>query len=75
MIKDRYTVTTAFVQSGFNTTKITEGLLKNLDTMQFRPAHYVAAGEVSKQDEFWQAGNHCSYNTIFGILNMLVLQI
>ncbi|HUP11702.1 MAG TPA: efflux RND transporter permease subunit, partial [Niastella sp.] len=44
--KDRYTVTTAFVQSGYNTGKLTESILKQLDVMQF-PAnsHYVAAGE------------------------------
>ncbi len=73
--KDRYTVTTAFVQSGFNTTKITDGLLKNLDTMQF-PAgtHYVAAGEVeSKQDSFGGLGTIVLI-TIFGILGILVLE-
>ncbi len=73
--KDRYTVTTAFVQSGYNTTKITDGLLKNLDTMQF-PAgtHYVAAGEVeSKQDSFGGLGTIVLI-TIFGILGILVLE-
>lgn len=73
--KDRYTVTTAFVQSGFNTTKVTEGLLKNLDTMQFPAgAHYVAAGEVeSKQDSFGGLGTIVLI-TIFGILGILVLE-
>jgi multidrug efflux pump subunit AcrB len=73
--KDRYTVITAFVQSGFNTTKVTEGLLKNLDTMQF-PAgtHYKAAGEVeSKQDSFGGLGTIVLI-TIFGILGILVLE-
>ena len=73
--KDRYTVITAFVQSGFNTTKVTEGLLKNLDTMQFPAgAHYKAAGEVeSKQDSFGGLGTIVLI-TIFGILGILVLE-
>ena len=73
--KDRYTVTTAFVQSGYNTTKVTEGLLKNLDTMQFPAgAHYVAAGEVeSKQESFGGLGTIVLI-TIFGILGILVLE-
>jgi multidrug efflux pump subunit AcrB len=73
--KDRYTVTTAFVQSGYNTTKVTEGLLKNLDTMQFPAgAHYVAAGEVeSKQESFGGLGTIILI-TIFGILGILVLE-
>lgn len=73
--KDRYTVTTAFVQSGYNTTKVTEGLLKNLDTMKFPAgAHYVAAGEVeSKQESFGGLGTIILI-TIFGILGILVLE-
>jgi multidrug efflux pump subunit AcrB len=73
--KDRYTVTTAFVQSGYNTTKITDGLLKNLDTMKFPAgAHYVAAGEVeSKQESFGGLGTIVLV-TIFGILGILVLE-
>jgi multidrug efflux pump subunit AcrB len=73
--KDRYAVTTAFVQSGYNTTKITEGLLKNLDTMRFPAgAHFVAAGEVeSKQESFGGLGTIVLV-TIFGILGILVLE-
>ncbi|MDF2187493.1 efflux RND transporter permease subunit [Paraflavitalea sp. CAU 1676] len=73
--KDRYTVVTAFVQSGFNTTKVTEGVLKELDAMKF-PAdtHYVAAGEVeSKQESFGGLGTIVLI-TIFGILGILVLE-
>ncbi|MES1159847.1 MAG: efflux RND transporter permease subunit, partial [Bacteroidota bacterium] len=33
--KDRYTTVTAFLRSGYNTTKVTEGILKELDKMQF----------------------------------------
>lgn len=73
--KDRYTVVTAFVQSGFNTTKVTDGVLKELDSMAF-PAgtHYVAAGEIeSKQESFGGLGTIVLI-TIFGILGILVLE-
>lgn len=73
--KDRFTVTTAFVQSGYNTTKITDGLLKNLDTMRMpEGARYVAAGEVeSKQESFGGLGTIILI-TVFGILGVLILE-
>ncbi|WP_276485228.1 efflux RND transporter permease subunit [Paraflavitalea pollutisoli] len=73
--KDRYTVVTAFVQSGFNTTKVTEGVLKELNGMAFpKEAHYVAAGEIeSKQESFGGLGTIVLI-TIFGILGILVLE-
>lgn len=73
--KDRFTTTTAFVRSGYNTTRVTDGLLHNLDTMHF-PAntHYVAAGEVeSKQQSFGGLGTIIVI-TIFGILGILILE-
>lgn len=73
--KDRYTITTAFVQSGYNTTKVTTGLLKNLDTMQFPAgAHYVAAGEVESKEESFGGLGTIVLITIFGILGILVLE-
>lgn len=73
--KDRYTVTTAFVQSGFNTGKVTDELLKKLDTMQF-PAgsHYVAAGEVEASKESFGGLGTIVLITIFGILGTLILE-
>jgi multidrug efflux pump subunit AcrB len=73
--KDRYTVTTAFVQSGYNTGKITEGILKQLDTMQF-PAnsHYVAAGEVEASQESFGGLGTIVLITVFGILGTLILE-
>jgi multidrug efflux pump subunit AcrB len=73
--KDRYTVTTAFVQSGYNTSKVTQGLLKQLDSMQF-PAnsHYVAAGEVEASQESFGGLGTIVLITIFGILGTLILE-
>ncbi|OQP47226.1 multidrug transporter AcrB [Niastella yeongjuensis] len=73
--KDRYTVTTAFVQSGFNTGKMTEGIIKQLDTMHFPPnSHYVAAGEVEASQESFGGLGTIVLITIFGILGTLILE-
>jgi multidrug efflux pump subunit AcrB len=73
--KDRFTVVTAFIKSGYNTTKVTSGLLKELDKMHFpKDASYVAAGEVeSKKESFGGLGNIILI-TIFGILGILILE-
>jgi multidrug efflux pump subunit AcrB len=73
--KDRFAVTTAFVQSGYNTSKLTQGLLKQLDTMHF-PAnsHYVAAGEVEASQESFGGLGTIVLITIFGILGTLILE-
>jgi len=73
--KDRYTTVTAFLRSGYNTTRVTEGLLKELDKMQFpKGASYMAAGEVeSKQQSFGGLGTIILI-TIFGILGVLILE-
>jgi multidrug efflux pump subunit AcrB len=73
--KDRYTVVTAFVRSGYNTQKVTSELLKKLDTMQF-PAgsHYVAAGEVEASQESFGGLGTIVLITIFGILGTLILE-
>jgi multidrug efflux pump subunit AcrB len=73
--KDRYTVTTAFVQSGYNTGKLTESIVKQLDTMHF-PAnsHYVAAGEVEASQESFGGLGTIVLITIFGILGTLILE-
>jgi multidrug efflux pump subunit AcrB len=73
--KDRYTVTTAFVQSGYNTGKLTESIIKQLDTMHF-PAnsHYVAAGEVEASQESFGGLGTIVLITIFGILGTLILE-
>ncbi|OQP64711.1 multidrug transporter AcrB [Niastella vici] len=73
--KDRYTVTTAFVQSGYNTGKLTEGLVKQLDAMHFPPnSHYVAAGEVEASKESFGGLGTIVLITVFGILGVLILE-
>jgi len=73
--KDRYTTVTAFLRSGYNTTKVTEGVLATLDKMSFpKGASYMAAGEVeSKQQSFGGLGTIILI-TIFGILGILILE-
>jgi multidrug efflux pump subunit AcrB len=73
--KDRFTTVTAFLRSGYNTTRVTEGVLKELDKMIFpKDTHYVAAGEVeSKQQSFGGLGTIILL-TIFGILGVLILE-
>lgn len=73
--KDRYTTVTAFVRNGYNTTRITDGVLKQLDAMKFpKGASYMAAGEVeSKQQSFGGLGPIILF-TIFGILGILILE-
>ncbi|AEW01752.1 multidrug transporter AcrB [Niastella koreensis] len=73
--KDRFTVTTAFVQSGFNTGKLTEGIIKQLDSMHFPPnSHYVAAGEVEASQESFGGLGTIVLITVFGILGTLILE-
>jgi len=73
--KDRYTTVTAFLRSGYNTTKVTDVILKEMDKMAFpKGASYMAAGEVeSKQQSFGGLGTIILI-TIFGILGVLILE-
>lgn len=73
--KDRYTTVTAFVRSGYNTTRVTDEVLKAMDKMVFpKGASYMAAGEVeSKQQSFGGIGTIILV-TIFGILGVLILE-
>ncbi len=73
--KDRFTTVTAFVKSGYNTTRVTDDVLKEMDKISFpKGAGYVAAGEVeSKQESFGGLGTIILV-TIFGILGILILE-
>jgi multidrug efflux pump subunit AcrB len=73
--KDRYTTTTAFLKSGYNTGKVTNIVLQKLDTMHF-PAgtRYVAAGEVEASQESFGGLGTIILITIFGILGTLILE-
>ena len=73
--KDRFTTITAFVQSGYNTTKVTDGLLKQLDSMKFpEGSSFVAAGEVESKKESFGGLGTIVLITMFGILGILILE-
>ena len=73
--KDRYTTVTAFVRSGYNTTRMTEGILGSLDTMRFPAgASYKAAGEVESKEQSFGGLGPIILITVFGILGILILE-
>lgn len=73
--KDRYTTVTAFVQNGYNTTRVTDEILKQLDKMAFpKGAYYKAAGEVESKEESFGGLGTIILITIFGILGILILE-
>jgi multidrug efflux pump subunit AcrB len=73
--KDRYTVVTAFVKSGYNTAKVTDVILQQLDQWKF-PAgsKYVAAGDIEASQESFGGLGTIILITIFGILGILILE-
>ncbi len=73
--KDRYTVVTAFVQSGYNTAKLTTGILQQLDSMQFpEGAKYIAAGDVEASQQSFGGLGTIVLITVFGLLGVLILE-
>jgi len=73
--KDRFTVVTSFVQSGYNTSRVTDGILKELDRWQFpQGAKYVAAGDIEASQESFGGLGTIILITIFGLLGILVLE-
>jgi multidrug efflux pump subunit AcrB len=73
--KDRYTTVTSFLRSGYNTTRVTQGLLKELDKIPFpKGASYVAAGEVESKKESFGGLGTIILITFFGILGILILE-
>jgi len=73
--KERYTVITAFVQNGYNTAKVTDGLLKELDKMQFpKGASYIAAGDIEASQKSFGGLGTIILITIFGLLGILILE-
>jgi len=73
--KDRYTVVTSFVQSGYNTAKITDGILTQLNQMHFpKDAYYVAAGDIEASQESFGGLGTIILITVFGLLGILILE-
>lgn len=73
--KDRYTIVTSFVQSGYNTAKVTDGILKALNRMSFpKDAYYAAAGDIEASQESFGGLGTIILITVFGILGVLILE-
>ena len=73
--KSRYTTITSFLKTGYNTTAVTEGLLKKLDVMKFPKGYYYkAAGEVEAREESFGGLGTIVLITIFGLLGILILE-
>ena len=73
--KDRYTTITAFVRNGYNTTRVTAGVLAALDRMKFPPGtSYRAAGEVESKEQSFGGLGPILMLTVFGILGILILE-
>jgi multidrug efflux pump subunit AcrB len=73
--KDRYTTVTAFVRDGYNTTRITEGVLRQLSSMRLpKGATYMPAGEVESKKESFGGLGPVILLTVFGILGILILE-
>ena len=73
--KDRYTVVTAFVKSGYNTAKLTDGILNDLNKIIFpKGASYYAAGDLEASKESFGGLGTIILITIFGIMGILILE-
>ncbi|HRH59152.1 MAG TPA: efflux RND transporter permease subunit [Chitinophagaceae bacterium] len=73
--KDRYTTISSFVQSGYNTAKVTDKILLQLNAMQFpKGTHYVAAGDIEASQESFGGLGTIILITIFGLLGILILE-
>jgi multidrug efflux pump subunit AcrB len=73
--KDRYTVVTAFVKSGYNTAKLTDGILKEINKIKFPPGtSYYAAGDLEASKESFGGLGTIILITIFGIMGILILE-
>ena len=73
--KDRFTTVTSFLQTGFNTQKVTVGVLKNLDKIAFPSGYkYIAAGDVEQQKESFGGLGTIIIITVFGLLGILILE-
>jgi multidrug efflux pump subunit AcrB len=73
--KERFTTVTCFLKTGYNTTQVTTGLLKKLETMTFPKGYtFKAAGEVEAKKESFGGLGGIIIVTIFGLLGILILE-
>jgi multidrug efflux pump subunit AcrB len=73
--KDRYTIVSAFVKSGFFAQKINTSIQQNLQSMSFPKGYgYVVAGEVESSQRSFGGMGTIIMITIFGLLAILILE-
>jgi multidrug efflux pump subunit AcrB len=73
--KDRYTLVTAFVKSGFFAGDINSAIQENLEKMDWpKGTRYVIAGEVETSQRSFGGMGTIILITIFGLLAVLILE-
>jgi len=73
--RDRYTLITAFVKSGFFAQNINTKIQENLEKMDFpKGTRYVIAGEVETSQRSFGGMGTIILVTIFGLLAVLILE-
>lgn len=73
--KERYTNVSSFVQTGYNTDRLTDQILAELEKMDWPKGYsYVAAGERESRDESFGGMGTIIIIAVFGLLGILVLE-
>lgn len=73
--RQRAVTVTAYVQEGFNTEKVTNALVKQLDQLQWKEGYrYKVAGQVEARQESFGGIETAALVAVFGILAVLILE-
>ena len=73
--RERQVTVSAYTQTGFNTAKVTAGVVKGLKSIQMPPGYrFVIAGEVEAQQESFGGLLPAVLVAVFGIIAVLVLE-
>lgn len=73
--RQRAVTVTAYVKEGFNTEKVTNELVKQLDELEWKPGYsYKVAGQVEARQESFGGIETAALVAIFGILAVLILE-
>lgn len=73
--RERTVIVTAFTQNGFNTDKVTQEVVAELEAYEWpRGYRYMVAGEVESREESFQGLGAAALVAIFGVLAVLVLE-
>lgn len=73
--RQRAVTVTAYVQEGFNTEKVTNALVKQLDQLHWKEGYrYKVAGQVEARQESFGGIETAALVAVFGILAVLILE-